>query len=209
MRLLSRWLLVTAMVPAVAFAQTARHKPTFGLYGGWDRTSLHGPDVPGSLHTSGALGGVYGQWRFGSRFAFQPEVQFVQKGTRELESLSQGGQFATKIRLNYVEIPLLIRASGSTMAGHFTPYLLAGPEIAFKAGCNLKVFGLAGSYTCDDLPKAESYDYGVIGGGGVDVALGRQKFTVSARYDHGLYDVFEGNDPQNRAVTVLVGWALP
>jgi hypothetical protein len=207
----SHYTLFTALLllaaPPVLLAQAGRKHLAVGVYGGWDRTSLHGPDIPGPLHTNGALGGAFLQWRLVSHLDFQPEIQFVQKGNREVDNQG-GGVFALRIRLNYVEIPLLVRVSGPVLGGRITPFLLGGPEVAFKAGCRLKTFGLTGTFTCADLPKAKSYDYGVIGGAGVDVGVGRAHFALSARYDHGLLDVFEGNDPQNRAISVVLGVSL-
>jgi hypothetical protein len=205
MRCFTRFLAIVALPVAVA-AQNS-HSPTIGLYGGASRTSLHGPDVPGPLHTNGFLGGIYGQWSAGPHVAFQPELQFAQKGNREVDRY-RDGTFAMRIRLNYAEVPLLVRVSATTVAGRFTPFLIAGPEVAFKTGCDLTVKGLAGSYTCDDLPAAESLDYGVIAGGGVDVGVAGRRLTLSARYDHGFVDVFKGNDPKNRAVSVLLGVPL-
>lgn len=196
-----------ALAPALLPAQAATGMNSLGVYGGWSRTDLHGPEIPGPLHTNGGLGGAYVQWRINNHFDIQPEVQYVQKGNRELDSY-WGGNFALRIRLSYVEIPVLVRARGSTYAGRFTPYLLAGPEVAFKTGCSLDVFDLPGNYTCSDLPASKSVDYGIIGGGGVDVGLGGRQFTVSVRYDQGLADAFTSGDPKNRALTVIVGVPL-
>jgi hypothetical protein len=199
---------LSVMPFAGVIAQVKSTNPGFGVYAGWDRTTLHGNNVPGPLHLKGWLGGAYLQWHLGSSFDFQPEVQYVQKGVRELETVT-GGQFLRRIRLNYVEIPLFIRWNGQTDFERFTPFLMAGPEIAFKAGCDLKVYALPGSFSCDDLPnKVESYDYGVIAAGGVDALLGGRHFALSARYDHGLYDVFENAEAKNRSVSIVLSVGL-
>ncbi len=199
--------LVIAAAPAATSAQGAASHATLGIYGGYVRSSLNGPDVPGPLHKNGFVGGVSLQWNVASRFAFQPEVQFIQKGNREVVQYS-GGEYGMRIRLNYVEVPLLARVSGPLMGGKITPFLIGGPELAFRAGCGVTVYGLPGSYVCDDLPQAESVDYGLIGGGGLDVLLAGRHFAISARYDQGLKDVFKGNDPKNRALSIVLGVPL-
>ncbi len=77
------------------------------------------------------------------------------------------------------------------MSGGITPYLLAGPEIAVKAGSDVVVGGQAGNYTC----------------AGIDFRIGKRRYTMSARYDYGVRNVVKNNDAKNRTFGVVAGLA--
>jgi hypothetical protein len=176
------------------------------VYAGYTWATLKGDSVPGPTHRFGVIAGASVTWQLAGRFAFQPELQFVQKGDDQV-STYQGGTYTTRIRLNYVEVPLLVRVSGDAIRG-ITPYVVGGPQFAFKAGCGVDVTGLPGSYTCDDLPAVESSDWGVVVGGGADFTVAGRALTLSARYDRGLKDAFADNEAKTETVVVMLGWRL-
>ena len=189
---------------SAAHAQLDRAAVT--IYGGITLATLHGDSVPGPLHTSGFVGGAAFTWPIARYVAVQPELQFVQKGDDETDTFS-GGVFTEHIRLNYIEVPVLLRISSESEHG-VTPFLVGGPEVAFKASCSIDVKGLPGTrnYTCADLPPAESTDWGVVAGGGMDVGVMGHALSVSARYDWGLRDAFKNNVAKTRTFVVLLGW---
>ena len=91
----------------------------------------------------------------------------MQKGDDETD-VFRGGVYTEHIRLNYVEMPVLLRISSDAIAG-VIPFVIAGPQLAIKASCAIDVRGLPGHYTCADLPPAESTDWGAVAGGGVEL----------------------------------------
>src|SRR5215467_12935613 len=121
-----------AAVTTTARAQTDRAAIT--IYGGLTSATLHGDSVPGPLHRAGFAAGAAVAWRIANHVAVQPELQFVQKGDDEVDSFS-GGTFSEHIRLNYVEIPVLLRFSTTMdrlgMGESFhcvSPFLVGGPQ---------------------------------------------------------------------------------
>ncbi|MFI5312190.1 MAG: porin family protein [Gemmatimonadales bacterium] len=197
---------VLAAAPIPGWSQGADDHTVLGLYLGASVSTLHGVDVPGPTHTSGFAVGAFARWGLGDHFAFQPELQFIQKGDNQVD-IAGTQTFTTALRLSYVEVPLLFRLRGEQMGG-LVPFLVVGPALAVRAGCSVDVRGLAGSYSCNNLPERESLDYGAIAGGGVDLTVGGRTFTISARYDWGVKDAFRNNDAKNRALSVLLGIRL-
>jgi hypothetical protein len=201
-----RLLLIGSAVVASASANAQINQASITIYGGLTVATLHGDSVPGPLHTSGFVGGAAVAWPLTNHVSLQPELQFVQKGDDETDTFS-GGIFSEHIRLNYVEVPVLLRLSASSERG-VTPFFVGGPQIAFKTSCSIDVHGLPGNYTCADLPHAESMDWGVIAGVGTDVAVMGHALSLSARYDWGLRDAFKDNQAKTRTLVVLLGWRV-
>lgn len=194
-------------VPVVARSQSARDNAPIGLWVGMTSSTFRGSDAPGPTYLAGFSAGIFGRWRLAQHFDLQPEIQYTQKGSDELDVTNSGTPFTMHIRLAYIEVPVLLRAAASPMAG-LTPFAEFGPEVAFKAGCGLVVNGVAGNYSCADLPAAEAVDYGGVAGAGVAFKLGGRASQLSVRYDAGIADTFAKNNAKNRAVTVLLGTSI-
>ncbi|MGH7618520.1 MAG: porin family protein, partial [Gemmatimonadaceae bacterium] len=137
-----------ALVARAAAARAQVERPNVIVYGGFTLATMHGDSVPGPLHTGGFAAGAALAWRVASHVAIQPEVLFVQKGDDEADAFS-GGVFTEHIRLNYVEVPVLLRVSSNAIAG-VVPFLVGGPQVSFKTSCSIDVHGLPGNYTCAD-----------------------------------------------------------
>jgi hypothetical protein len=197
-------LFAASLAPAFTAAQSANPAPAIGIWAGMTSATFRGSDAPGPTYLAGFSAGLFTQLRLAPHLSLQPELEYTQKGSDEVDVSNAGNPFTMHIRLSYVEVPVLLRAEGSPM-GAFTPFAVAGPEVAFKAGCGIVVSGLAGNYTCANLPEAESVDYGGVVGAGVAVRLAGRAYGLSVRYDAGVANAFAQNNAKNRAVTVLLG----
>lgn len=132
--------------------------------------------------------------------SFAPELLYVVKGANDKDS-----DFFTK--QSYVELPLLFRYSFSG-SGTATPYITAGPTIAFLASCSAGDDDESGN--CDDFFGEDngykSIDYGLMAGIGVNFG----RFGVSARYEMGLANITEESccTEKNKALMVLGSMAF-
>jgi len=179
---------------------------TFGGFVGLSLSKAGGADVGGEskLVTGTAVGGFL-TLGFSRVLALEPQILMVEKGIKSEE----GGLSAT-IKLTYIQIPLLAKLRFPMgPEGRMTGVLFAGPGVAYRVGCRLKLAQggneLAGG--CDSDGEAESirsFDSSMIFGLGAD--LGRT--TVSLRYDLGLTKLdqsADANDIKNRALILLAG----
>lgn len=136
---------------------------------------------------SGFAAGVSFPLRPSRVFQLQPEAMYVEKGW-------EGG---SDPRLQYIEIPLLLRLNAPTR--RLVPYVLGGPSVSFRIACNQ----LAG----DCPPESRKIDFGMGVGGGVRVG-GPFGVTAEGRYTWGLRDVDRaapGLEAQTRALILLAG----
>jgi hypothetical protein len=169
---------------AVASAQGAGVKfgPTFATFSSdaldfKTRTGIHA-----GLFFGGNPDGAVG---------VQTEINWLRKNT-ETEVPAQ------KIRVDYLQIPVLLRLNGGgNSAGSFRAFGVVGPAVDFKIADD--VDGL----TIDD--GFEGADISLVFGGGIEVA----RIIVEGRYEKGLRRVNnkfnELADIKKQAFTVLFG----
>jgi hypothetical protein len=180
-------------------------RPAVGVQVGYSRTDL-ALGGAGNLLTSrqGAITGVYLHFPLRDAVAIRPELLFSLKGGSTVTTI--GGQQANiDIELAYIELPLLLRASFPT--GSIRPVLFAGPALAIQIGCDFSsdLGGQSRRSTCgDSLTTVRSWDFGLVGGGGVEKRLRRATVALEARYTVGTRSVLEDLDLKNRAFGLVL-----
>jgi len=207
-----RWvttLSITLGLGAAVAAPAVAQIKSVGLLAGATFAKLGGSDVPDGIENKvGFMGGGFVDIGLGGIISVRPEVAYVQKGAKQSDAGDE-----LKLKLDYIEVPVLLVVSVPTGGGMVKPEFFAGPAIAFKASC--KFTGTSGGQSatanCDDPgvdSPIKSTDFGVMFGAGVAV----RNFMASVRYDLGLTKIDDSTDPgniKNRAFMILVGWAFP
>jgi len=178
-----------------------------------------------------AFGG-FAELRFAPWFALLPELQFVGKGsdneipsqtvffsgdasqtTRELASAD--------VTINYLELLVPI-ALTLPLHGPLEPRLYVGPTLALELSCRvtyrsgdlLRQSGCAEESTEIGMGfvETQSFDFGVVLGGGVDIAAGPGAVTADIRYTLGLTNINADAGGElalyNRDLQFLVGYAV-
>ncbi len=217
----SRWLrwqtsLCLAVACLVSGAAAATAQISLGVKGGLSLATWTGDDIQDVDWRRGWAGGGFATIRFGPRIAIQPEVLFVQKGV-EGEIV---GDPQADVELMYVEVPLLFKfllPGGTTPASG--PFLMLGPAIAFRTGCqvNLGGEGFSASVDCDQLTDPEPLpikdsDLSAVFGGGIGFAIGTALLTFDGRYQLGLQSIDDSpaeNDVKNQSFLVTAGFSIP
>ena len=122
----------------------------------------------------------------GGKLSFQPELWYIQKGMKGTGIGSSGGGEGT-IKLNYIEIPLLLKVDLGVPNAQVKPYLFVGPQVSFLASSTLDVTWIGHSESDEISSAVNSTDFGLTGGVGIDVS----QFLLEARYDMGLTNVLK------------------
>ena len=190
----------------------ARPAPRFGVLAGASIATLAGDPVEEWDSRTGFVAGGTLTLPLTSVVSFQPEVLFAQKGAR----ISEGG-FTATFKLDYVEVPLLLRVDVPTTGGMLRPHLLAGPALAFRASCDVEASGggVSASRPCRDIAHEEgeddlrSFDAGLLLGGALGFDFGGRRLNVGARYTLGLTKLVSGDDVRNRAITLYGSLDFP
>jgi len=147
-----------------------------------------------------ALGGFVSV-DLGSLFAIQAEAAWTQKGADLV-----GGGTTLAIKLEYVEVPLLLRLQ---LPLPISPFIYAGPALSFKTRCRVEINGT--SLDCDDpLAQLSLKSTDVSGILGAGVRFGN--LIVSLQYDRSFSDLRDApgatTELKNETWTGRVGFAL-
>jgi|GEM_PF-581209 len=147
---------------------------------------------------SGFLAGV--GFESGSQFSFEIDAIYMPKGVKFQGSYDATAQGAGKIDfdidagMNAITVPLLLKLK---ILPGTTPYIFGGGEVGYildgKVKYSITQDGQNQSGEEDMLQKDANgettlnrIDYGVVFGGGFELALGGMRLTVEARYHMGL-----------------------
>jgi hypothetical protein len=144
-------------------------------------------------------------------FSFQPEVMFIQKGTR---FNSTKDATYSQLTMNYIDVPLLLRATiGIKIVevyfnlGPYGGYWIGGKQKNyFYDDQQMKWVTDKDTYEFDDDQDVR-YDVGIVGGVGVKVLM----IIFEVRYGQGFIDVFDyenDNSETNRYFNFTLGVQL-
>lgn len=184
---------------------------SFGGLIGLSFSKAGGADIGGeSKWVTGTAVGAFLTLGVSRALAFEPQILMVEKGIK-----SEEGGLSVTAKLTYIQIPVLAKLRFPLgTSGRMTANLFAGPGIAYRVGCRLKLAEVGTgndiSGGCEQDGEAEnlrSFDSSLIFGVGMD--LGRT--AVSLRYDMGLSRLdqsSEQNDIKNRSLILLAGFKV-
>lgn len=154
---------------------------------------------PKSFHI-GSIFGAMAELSFERNWSIQVEPRFIQKGTNfgnitvTRTNPIPSGTTDAMFRLNYFELPLLIKAKFEEP--NFNPFVLGGPTFGFINSAKVEapgthVLSRPGTSTLDIEGDVSSLEVGLEIGGGVEFALTPTLgLLVMARYSQGLLDVY-------------------
>lgn len=160
-------------------AQDNNVNTEFGVKGGFNMSNLYQSKADDDNVLYGFNAGVYATLPISDFIAIQPEILFTTKGA-ELDYNNGIASGNTKFRLNYIEVPLLVRVNitknFNIHAGGYASYLVSS-----------KVTG-DGDIIFDqkiDTDNLNKFDAGLSAGVGVDF----NPISIGLRYNHGLTTV--------------------
>ncbi|MBF4516352.1 PorT family protein [Flavobacterium sp. ANB] len=183
MKIQSKFLCALAFFMTATFgalhAQNDNVTTEFGVKGGFNMSNLYDDEADDENILYGFNAGLYATLPISDFVAIQPEILFTTKGSE----LEYNNAFATgnaKFKLNYIEVPLLVRVNltknFNLQAGGYASYLVSS-----------KVTG-SGDFEFDedvDTDDLNKFDAGIAAGVGVDFS----PISIGLRYNYGLTKV--------------------
>ena len=204
--------LVAAGVQAEGTGITAK-----GIKAGVNIAGHYGDDTDEHHSSRTAFaGGGFLRYAFAPAWVLQTELLYSQKGYEWDDGHSKWtGKF------DYLEIPILMtymfQLEGSTTPGLYagiSPAFLmsAKEEWEYNNGNDYGVAALLGDSGSEDVKDdSNSFDFGLVFGGGVDFAVGNGLLIFDVRYTMGMtkvYDTEDDWDIKNKAFTILAGYGF-
>lgn len=207
--------MLTVAVALLGGAADGQAQAAVGVKAGANLSSLGGVQDTESI--VGITAGGYLGFGVADRVALQLEANYSVRGADNL-SLGAGELDAeaapSDIRLSAIEVPILLRAGFP--GERLLPSVFLGPYVSFLLSCQLTPEdGSAGD--CDDESREawlspRSTGYGLMAGGGLDLALGESTIFVDVRYALGLVSIESGEDSidaYNTGLSITGGFAFP
>ena len=156
----------------------------FGVKGGLNMSNLYTDDADDENVLFGFNAGVYATLPVADFIAIQPELLFTTRGSK-LEYDNALAQGNVKLKLNYIELPLLVRVNitknFNIHAGGYASYLVSAKSTGDGD------FEFEDEYDTDDFNK---FDAGIAAGVGVDF----NPISVGLRYNYGLTTIEKDGD---------------
>jgi hypothetical protein len=179
-------LFIMASFGVVSAQNTTVVGPEFGIKGGVNMSSLYSDsdDIDDENALWGFNAGVFAAFPIADNIFIQPEILYTTKGA-ELDYNVAGFEGTNKFKLNYIEVPLLVRfnltENFNIHVGGYASYLV-----------NAKLSG-EGDVEFDDELDAddfERFDAGLSAGVGVDF----NPISIGLRYNYGLTTIGKERD---------------
>jgi hypothetical protein len=195
----------TFLMTASASVLHAQNVETeFGIKGGVNMSNLYTEDADDENVLFGFNAGVYATLPVSDFVAIQPELLFTTRGSElEYNNPLGGDNQINKFKLNYIELPLLVRVNVTKNfnihAGGYASYLV-----------NSKVTGegpvdFENEFDTDDFNK---FDAGLAAGVGLDF----NPISVGVRYNYGLTTIVkdgdDDSDVKNSNLSLYISYKL-
>jgi len=133
-------------------------------------------------------------YQFGEMFAIQPEVYYSMKGAKQKAS-GDGFSVDAEIKLDYFEIPVLLKLLIPLKGSGVKPFVFAGPSLAFNSTAKVKGESGGVSAEIDIKDDVTSTDFSLVFGGGIGFPVGKGELGFDARYILGLSTIDDTVDP--------------
>ena len=212
-------LLTAGVLPVSAQLQEQRRNFALGVNGGVNLSSVSfQPTIKQNTMIGPAMGitaRYISEKYFKMICGVQMEVNYSQRGWSE--KIEDGTDNTYKRAMNYIEIPLLAHLAFGKDEGHGARFIVnLGPQVGFLLSENETKGGNgdpSDRYVSNSTygKMAENkFDYGLVGGMGVELRTGIGNFVLEGRYYFGLSD-FYGNsksDPYSRSAHSYIGGRL-
>lgn len=190
-----------AMIAIVAGAAPAQAQAAKGLKAGVTMMTFTGSDTEvvgvSPDYRMGFAFGAYTSYAISPNLSFQPEAYYAMKGAK----YEDGGD-SLEFKLNYLDIPLLLKMQPATSKAFF----YAGPNVGINLSAKVKAES-GGLSVEEDIEDIKSLDLGLTLGAGMNFS----QFSLEARYTLGLSSFDDSTDPddvKNSGLTFLIGMGL-
>lgn len=214
------FLCLSAGIPVHAQLQDQRHNLAIGINGGVNLSSVNfEPSIKEKTFLTPSFGVTirYISERYLKMFCgIQAEINYSQRGWKE--NIDDGTGDTYQRSMNYVEVPLMAHLAFGKDKGYGARFVLnLGPQIGYLLGESEKK---SEAWHPNERPSgviwqygkmAESkFDYGIVGGVGIEARTGIGNFLLEARYYFGLSDFYHSTkkDPFSRSAHSYIAGRL-
>jgi hypothetical protein len=178
-----------------------------GAKGGVSFTTLSGDPYPVYDARIGFSAGVFVSIPVARNWSIQPEILYSQKGAKT-SGYCSGLPTSWTLKLDYVEVPILISAATSTI-GDVTPRMFLGPAVTFKVSSKQEVKNQYATVSVD-VGGIRPLELCFVVGAGLDFSFSSGILSIEARMTPSLKSIYEndfGANLKNIGYSLLLGFS--
>lgn len=191
-------------LPAMAQLGDERNELTIGINGGYNMSQVDfSPRIKQNSQGGMSMGVTIRylcEKYFNMLCAIQTEVNYSQRGWNE--KIEDGSENTYSRQMNYVEVPLLAhlafgkdsKNSGMqffvNLGPQFSYFLNEKETMSENWDTSMRPNGVIYQY---GKPTENKFDYGIVGGAGLELSTGIGHFLLEGRYYYGLGDFYKNS----------------
>lgn len=208
---------------AYAQVEEPRNMLEIGIAGGANFSSMDFQPTVRQKKIPGFNGGISMRYTSEKYFkmicAAQLEINFTQRGWDEDFDDNTGNGYSRV--LNYIEVPFLAHLAFGREPYGLQFFINLGPQIGFMLGDSEKY---KGEWNIESRPSAtqsiynkpidHKFDYGILGGIGLELKTKAGNFFIEGRYYYGLGDIFKNSKTDdfgrsaNTTISARLGYSI-
>jgi hypothetical protein len=149
------------------------------------------PKVVDKLYYNGRTAGFSTRYISENHYGFQAEVNYFEAGWKEdLYGLKKASEYTYARSLNFIEVPFLLHAYGGSKATRI--FLNVGPKISYLYSDSEEVIDQTekNNLMQHGLKIDHPFQYGLLGGVGMELHLKRSVLGLEGRYCYMLSNLF-------------------
>lgn len=199
---MQRLKIILATIVATAAVATAAAQSTLGVTGGWGMTTSR-------LYPAQETKSIWGVYTGGVSWRYYAPTRFVGAIGVDLEFMQRGFSFSPDAylyedkkdyhyytrKVNSITMPLVWQPHAYLFKNHLRVYIEAALTFTYNINATYdnELTGVSGKYDFY-LPRDNRLEYGLAGGGGIDILIGQVEFGFRARYYFGLSDIMRNRN---------------
>jgi len=147
------------------------------------------PKTVDKLYYTGRTIGFTARYVSEAHFGFQLECNYMEAGWKE-DYLGNGiaSEYSYERQLHFVDVPFLVHAYAAAKSVRF--YLNAGPKFSYLLSESEENKQPSLAYAEHGKLVENPFQYGILGGGGLEMHLGRNILGLEGRYCYYLSNLF-------------------
>ena len=188
-------LVMVLLVSTVSVTSFAQSKFSIGPTAGIGATMVS--NIDNSKGKMGANAGLSVVYSAVEHFGIGLDVKYSFEGAKW-----ENNNVGSDLDLHYLRIPLKAIYFFGNYGHKVRPKIFAGPSFGILSSAKLTT----GTVETDLKSSAESFDFGVLGGFGLNYRLVKNTWlNTDFTYTHGIKEVFNPGDASNRSVMINFG----
>ena len=222
-RILTAIIAIAIAIGAKAQIEEPRNILELGVAGGLNLSSMDFQPKVRQFRLQGMGGGISVRYTSEKYFsmicAAQLEVNYAQRGWKEDFDDRTNNSYSRC--LNYVEIPFLAHLSFGKEPHGLQFFINLGPQIGFLLDDSETY---EGEWSIESRPSGvrpvygkqvdNKFDYGILGGAGLELKTKAGNFFIEGRYYYGLGDIFNNSKTDdfgrsaNTTISARIGYSV-